>query len=263
MGAAELLDGLRAAGARLAVRAGRVVIVGAPRELRPRLLPMASLIGRLYRDRWRTDLATWPPWRQEAFEGARARRLAAGDTPEAAARWAFLEAAELLAPPAEAPEAPEAFKALDTDPAAVNPLTQPDVDPPPRGTPPEPDAQRWRACLLAWPGVDRSGWWVRYQHHRTAGLSPARAQRRAFLELCEVRLSLGLDVDTPAPELAERPNLAASCLAAYFGEARCRRNHGVFRECFGLVARERDQFGGTRLPPDLRPEVWFVEAAGA
>lgn len=124
----------------------------------------------------------------------------------------------------------------------------------------------WRLYLLAWPGCDRSGWWIRYQHHQAAGLSAPRAQRRAFLELCEARLALGLDVDAPAPEPAERLALPASCLAFYFEEAPCRRNHGTFRECPGLVNRERDQLGGTRLPPELRPEAWVeipVEAAGA
>lgn len=128
-------------------------------------------------------------------------------------------------------------------------------------------ADAWRGYLLAWPGADRSGWWCRYQHHQAAGLSPARAQRRAFLELCEARLSLGLDVDAPAPEPAERLDLAASCLAFYFEDAPCRRNHGPFLECPGLVSRERDQLGGTRLPPELAPrpfvEVLTGEAAGA
>lgn len=118
-------------------------------------------------------------------------------------------------------------------------------------------AQRWRACLLAWPGADRSGWWLRYQHHQAAGLSAPRAQRRAFLELCETRLVLGLGVDAPAPESAERLALPPSCMVEYFEEAPCRRSHGVFRECPGLVNRERDQLGGTRLPPELRPPVWI------
>lgn len=123
----------------------------------------------------------------------------------------------------------------------------------------------WRLYLLAWPGADRSGWWFRYQHHQAAGLSAPRAQRRAFLELCETRLVLGLDVDAPAPEPAERLALPPSCMAEYFEEAPCRRNHGPFRECPGLVNRERDQIGGTRLPPELRPPPWLdvpVEASG-
>ena len=94
---------------------------------------------------------------------------------------------------------------------------------------------------------------MRYQHHQAAGLSAPRAQRRALLELCEARLALGLDVDTPAPEPAERLALPSTCEAFYFEDAPCRRNHGTFRECPGLVNRERDQLGGTRLPPELRP----------
>lgn len=125
----------------------------------------------------------------------------------------------------------------------------------------------WRGYLLTWPGADRSGWWFRFQHHRTAGLSAPRAQRRAFLELCETRLVLGLDVDEPAPHPAERLDLPASCQAEYFEDAPCRRSHGTFRECPGLVNRERDQLGGTRLPPELAPllfvEVLTGEAAGA
>jgi hypothetical protein len=111
--ATDLLAALRAAGARLAKRNGRVVILGAPRTLRPQLMPVATLLGRLYRDRWRLDLATWPDWRRHLYEERAAIREYDGRQPrDLAERCAYLEAAEapeepapLLAPPLSAPPA--------------------------------------------------------------------------------------------------------------------------------------------------------------
>lgn len=79
-----------------------------------------------------------------------------------------------------------------------------------------------------------------------------RAQRRAFLEVCEARLDLGLDVDEPAPHPAERLALPPSCQAAYFEGAPCPCTC-TFRLCLGVVNRERDQLGGDRLPAEVRP----------
>ena len=123
---------------------------------------------------------------------------------------------------------------------------------PRRGLPPG-DAAPSGACLLAWPGDDRSGGGRRRpgRPRRWPWQAP-RAQRRAFLEVCEARLDLGLDVDEPAHHPAERLALPPACQAAYFEGAPCPCTC-TFRPYPGVVNRERDQLGGDRLPAEVRP----------
>jgi len=85
-------------------------------------MPVATLLGRLYRDRWRLDLAAWPDWRRHLYEERAAIREYDGRQPrDLAERCAYLEAAE-------APEEPALLLAPPLSTTPANDVEAPAVD---------------------------------------------------------------------------------------------------------------------------------------
>lgn len=115
---------LRADGRRLAVDA----VAPLPDELAAQVRATAKSLWWVVSGRWRAEAESWTGWRLAAWHRRAESRRDDGQDPETAARWAYLEVAEL---PDELPPLPPVEPAPVRPPAGPAPLLDlpPDVDP--------------------------------------------------------------------------------------------------------------------------------------